>query len=219
MVSVTSGNPVVDAILAKTGDQKMRWALLMGSSLESGWNPAAVGDNNTSFGPFQIHLPVHPGVTKAQAEDPAWAVNYMFGAYQNGVNKVPAAQWALSPAQAAATAAYYAEAPLNMYPSDRVTAAWPKVQSAALGDGGGAVTGGSGNVNSVPNDPTGLLDAVSAVSKALGDFGKSFSELPKVFDMLLKLTEPSTWIRISAAGFGLIFLFVGVFLLGREVIT
>lgn len=214
-----SGNPVVDAILAKTSDQKMRWALLMGSKLESGWNQSAVGDNNTSFGPFQIHLPAHPGVTKAQAEDPTWAVNYMFGSYQSGVNQVPAAQWALNPATAAATAAYYAERPAVMYPSDRVSSAWSAVQSAALGDGSGVVIGGPDSTQTVVNDPTGLLDAVTAVGTAIGDFGKSFAELPKVFDLLLKLEDPATWVRAGAAGFGLIFLFIGVFLLGREVIA
>jgi hypothetical protein len=210
-------NPVVDAILAKTSDQHLRLALLMGSNLESGWNPNAVGDYNTSFGPFQIHLPAHPGVTQAQAENPAWAVNYMFGEYQAGVNRVPSSLWASNPATAAATAAFYAERPSTMYPSDRVSTAWPAVNAAA--SGGGVSIGGPDQTTTTFNDPTGLLDAVTAVGKAVNDFGASFTELPKVFDMLLKLQDPATWVRAGAAGFGLLFLFIGVFLLGREVIA
>lgn len=218
-----SGNPVVDAILAKTTDQKMRLALLMGSNLESGWNQAAVGDNNTSFGPFQIHLPVHPGVTKAQAEDPVWAVNYMFGSYQSGVNQVPASLWSSNPAQAAATAAFYAERPLNMYPSSRVQSAWPGVQAAA--SGGGVTIGGPDSTTTDTSglaDPLGvggLLEGVGKIGDALTSFGASFQELPKVFDLLLKLQDPATWVRGVSALFGVVFLSVGVFLLGREVIT
>jgi hypothetical protein len=210
-------NPVVDAILAKTTDRNTRLALLMGSNLESGWNPSAVGDNNTSFGPFQIHLPAHPGVTAAQAEDPGFAVDYMFGAYQAGVSRVPSSLWSSDPATAAATAAYYAERPAQMYPAPRVQAAWPGVSAAA--SGGGVTIGGPDSTTTVVTDPTGLLGSVTAIGSALDDFGKSFAELPKVFDLMLKLAEPSTWVRVGAAFFGVVFILISVFLLGREVIA
>jgi hypothetical protein len=83
----------------------------------------------------------------------------------------------------------------------------------------GGVTIDNGATETVINDPTGLLNAVTAIGSAIGDFGKSFQELPKVFDLLLKLQDPSTWVRVGAAGLGLAFLFIGVFLLGREVIA
>lgn len=35
------------------------------------------GDREQSFGLAQIHLPDHPGVTREQAEDPAFAINFM----------------------------------------------------------------------------------------------------------------------------------------------
>ena len=44
---------------------------------ESGFNALAVGDKNTSFGLSQIHLPAHPEVTKGQAFDPSFAVEFM----------------------------------------------------------------------------------------------------------------------------------------------
>lgn len=215
---MASGNPVVDAILARAGDRNTAMAMLMGSELESGWNASAVGDQGTSFGPFQIHLPAHPGVTVAQAEDPTWAVNYMYGEYAAGAARVPGDLWSSNPAQAAATAAYYAERPAAMYPAGRVSAAWPQVQAAVNGSKlGGVVIGGPDSTTTT--DPTGLLSAVTAISTGIADFGKSFQELPKVFDLLLKLEDPATWVRAAAAGFGLIFLFIGVFLLGREVIA
>lgn len=44
---------------------------------ESEWNPNAVGDHGTSFGLVQIHLPAHPEITKEQALDPAFSINYL----------------------------------------------------------------------------------------------------------------------------------------------
>lgn len=44
---------------------------------ESKGDPHAIGDNGTSYGLVQIHLPDHPGITKKQAFDPEFAVNYL----------------------------------------------------------------------------------------------------------------------------------------------
>lgn len=43
-------------------------------SCESQWNITAEGDNHTSFGLMQIHLPAHPEITKEEAEDPLFAI-------------------------------------------------------------------------------------------------------------------------------------------------
>lgn len=43
---------------------------------ESGLNPAAVGDHGQSFGLFQIHLKSHKDVTREQALDPLFAVEW-----------------------------------------------------------------------------------------------------------------------------------------------
>lgn len=37
----------------------------------------AVGDREQSFGLVQIHLPAHPHVTKQQAKDPRFAVDFL----------------------------------------------------------------------------------------------------------------------------------------------
>src|SRR6266478_67901 len=44
---------------------------------ESGFNPNAVGDNGSSYGFGQIHLPAHPGITADQALDPAFNINWI----------------------------------------------------------------------------------------------------------------------------------------------
>lgn len=134
-----SGNAVVDAIKSVASNNRVLLAMLMGSKLEGGWTTSAAGDGGTSFGPFQIHLPAHPGVSKEQAMDPVFAAKYMLKSYEAGVNRVDAAMWNANPAMAAATAAFYAERPKVMYPTARITAAWNDVQSAAAG---GAIGGG-----------------------------------------------------------------------------
>jgi hypothetical protein len=50
--------------------------LALVAQAESSFNPGAVGDNGSSYGFFQIHLPAHPGVTAQQAEDPAFNVDW-----------------------------------------------------------------------------------------------------------------------------------------------
>lgn len=142
-------NAVTDSIMSHTSDPNVRAAMLMGSYLESGWNPGSVGDNGSSFGPFQIHLPAHPGVTAQQAEDPQFAVAFMLPAYQNGVSQVSSSLWQTAPALAAATAAYKAERPLVMYPASRYNAAWPNVIQVL---GGNTTLGGSGTGSTAPGN-------------------------------------------------------------------
>jgi hypothetical protein len=142
------GNAVVDAIIAATpNNPNLRAAMLMGSSLESNQNVSAVGDNGKSWGPFQIYSVAHPGVTKAQAMDPVWAVNFMLPSYQAGVSKVPSTLWQANPALAAATAAFNAERPKVMYTG--YAAKWPTVQAEMSGQNVGPQTGGSDGT--VPN--------------------------------------------------------------------
>lgn len=43
---------------------------------ESGFNDTAVGDNNSSFGVAQIHLPAHPDITKEEALNPFFSIDW-----------------------------------------------------------------------------------------------------------------------------------------------
>ncbi len=151
----------MEEINRQAGDDRVRLAMLLGSWLESSWSNTAVGDNGTSFGPFQIHLPAHPGVTRAQAQDPASAVRYMLQSYQGGVSKVPAALWQSDPKRAASLAAFYAERPAHMYDSGRVDLGWraatsgrqPSLLARATTDGKRLLGKGAGAVADVTLGP------------------------------------------------------------------
>lgn len=120
---------VGDAISRVTSDSRIATAMLLGALLEGGsldgpWPP---GDQGTSFGPWQIHLPAHPTVSQRAAEDPLSAALVMLPEYAAAVAQVPTSAWATSPMDAAARAVYLAERPAQMYPAARVAAAWAKL--------------------------------------------------------------------------------------------
>lgn len=119
-------------IAIQTADRRMKLAMLMGALLEGGsWDgPWGVGDGGVSFGPFQINTSAHPDVTRAQAEDPAFAAGYMAGPYAGGVAQV-ADKFDVNPQGAAAAAIYLAERPYAPYPADRVAAAFAQARSHA----------------------------------------------------------------------------------------
>lgn len=51
---------------------------------ESGLKIDAIGDHNTSFGISQIHLTAHPDITKAQALDPVWSLEFAANEFAKG---------------------------------------------------------------------------------------------------------------------------------------
>jgi hypothetical protein len=56
---------------------------------ESGGNPNAIGDNGTSFGLWQIHLPAHPDISQADATNPLTAAQAAFRISNGGTNFRP----------------------------------------------------------------------------------------------------------------------------------
>jgi len=133
-------------IRRQASDPRVELAMKLGAMLEGGrWQaPWPVGDSGTSFGPFQIHLPAHPGVTRAEAEDPAFAVRYMLPEYQAAVKQITDESWARDPKNAAALAAFKAERPEVMYPQARIDAAYRRAVGLAgdLVDRAAAAAGG-----------------------------------------------------------------------------
>ena len=55
---------------------------------ESSWNPASIGDFNHSFGLVQIHIPSNPSITKEQALDPTFALNFITDKFIQGHQKM-----------------------------------------------------------------------------------------------------------------------------------
>lgn len=198
------GNPVADAILGATNDAHVRAAMLMGAMLESGMNVNAVGDNGKSFGPFQIYTVAHPNVSPSQAKDPGWAVAFMLPAYEAGVKKVTPSLWQADPAKAAATAAYYAERPKNMYPDSRIRSSWSTVQGALNGQTIGPTTGtggGAGGGVVQAADPLGL-------GQSIDDAVSSFRRGVMVFANMT--------LFFSAAFFGGLMVLIGLILIFHE---
>lgn len=154
--------PVVQAIMANTGGNiDLETAMLLGSYLESSWSNTAVGDSGNSFGPFQINLPSHPGVTAAQAENPQWAEQYMQGSYQSALSQVDPSLWQTNPTMAAEEVAALAERPSHpggaqnqaYYLQGRdVAGAYGQAQGVFAGAGTGTGTGGAGGGTSPGTD-------------------------------------------------------------------
>lgn len=196
------GNAVVDAILAATTDPHLRASMLMGTKLESGWNPNAVGDSGWSFGPYQIYLKAHPSVTPAQAKDPAWSTNYMMGAYKKALGAVPQSLWSSNPALAAATVAFKAERPKVMYASSKITANWPDVQKALNGQSvSGPVTGIDGTTGGSAAPGSDLLGIQGTITDIQQDF---ITGAMKVANFVL---------FFAAVLFGSIIMFIGFYML------
>lgn len=197
-------NSVIEAIKQATSDPHVRAAMMMGAGLESSWNTDAVGDNGKSFGPFQIYTVAHPGVTRAQASDPTWAVHYMLPSYQAGVSKVTPSLWQSNPSLAAATAAFYAERPKVMYKSSAIAAKWPTVAAALSGEAyntptSGGTGGGAGG---------GVVQAANPLSSDYIDI-----QINNFKVGIMKLVNFTLF--FAAIGFGALFLIAGLILLFR----
>ena len=54
------------------------------SKCESNFNQNAKGDSGNSWGIYQINLPAHPEITKEQALNPEWAINWTAKEWQKG---------------------------------------------------------------------------------------------------------------------------------------
>lgn len=197
---MASNDPrVPQAIMSVTPDPHIREAMLVGSYLETTWDPSSVGDHGTSFGPFQMHIGgelTAQGGTPSQAQDPTWAAQHMLSAYTRGVARVPASLWSSNPEQAAEQAAVYAEVPAQDYYTTqgqtRVDEAWSATQKA-LGGSFGSVPGG------------GLLSGLSVPGTSSGDIVSALLNLFGIPD-IKEFSE-----RAGLILFGGILIFVGLF--------
>jgi len=206
---------VVDAILNVTSNTEVREAMLLGSGLESGWRSNAVGDNNTSFGPFQMHIGgalTAAGGTPAEAENPTWAAQHMLGAYESAVQSIPQSLWQSDPEQAAEQAAVRAERPqVSYYQSQgtaRVNQWWASTKQALSGNVGG--TGTTGIPIPGPGIPIPGLGTSSNPLSIPQDIINFFDTANSFLTKLLWLENPANWIRIVAFLFGVVLLMMAI---------
>ena len=110
---------VIPAIFGATKNSRVRTSMAFGSDLESGWSGSASNPSGAT-GWYQILLPVHPGVTAQEAQDPVWSTNYMLPAYTAAVANVPDNLWHKDPELAAEQAVMTAEQPGGPFPQSAV---------------------------------------------------------------------------------------------------
>jgi len=187
------------AVYAATPNQNTRIAMILGALLEGGSlnGPWGVGDNGTSFGPWQIHLPAHPGVTAAEASDPMWAARYMAPVYE----RVTFAGVLGSTMQAAANTVFKAERPAQMYPLSRIQSAWAQMHGQVSGAPGGGMP---------VADSFNQKNPLSALS-SLGTIATDFEKLGKF------LSNPHTWVRIMEFILGGAMILYGVGIVSKPV--
>jgi len=132
MSSLTpSQQSVVQAILSQAPDQNVAESMLLGSYMESRWDPNAAAQEANgamSYGPFMMEskygMLATAHLTPAEAQDPVIATRAMLPRYQAATAAVPAKEWQANPELAAVTAAYYAEEPTAPY---QQTQGWGQV--------------------------------------------------------------------------------------------
>lgn len=150
--------PLLAAIQQTSQDLRVQLAMIFGSMEEGGFTgpwgttPAgpSVGDYGHSYGPFQLNLPYHPGVTPQQAADPYFAAGFMRNAYTNAVNAIPDSLWKSNPALATEEAAVAAERPAQPYLDSRGAAQVAQTYDKAIQvlQGTGATAGSAPGVSS-----------------------------------------------------------------------
>ncbi len=85
------------AIFSETKNLRTREAMLLGSGLEGGWaSPYPVGDQGTSFGPYQMH-DGRGGLSQKQAENARTATKSMMPSYESAVNQISDQLWNTDP--------------------------------------------------------------------------------------------------------------------------
>lgn len=175
---------IAAAIGDVTSDPHVIDAMLVGSYLESGFNPDAVGDG--SYGPFQLQLSnagEYPGVTPAMAETPIFAARTMVGQYTTAAAAIPDELWASDPETASEETADHAERPEYDYfvtdGQSGVNAAWSAAQAA---EGYvGTATGDSTGTAATPTTPTtGTTAALTGVVSDLDPFSGLASSWEKL---------------------------------------
>ena len=110
-----SGNVVVDAIEAATGNEQIREAMALGSWMESRWNPTALQAGGPGVGAFQFSPPSAWGLTVAEAENPTDAVKAILPSYASAVSQVGTSAWQANAELASEEAAVLAERPATSY--------------------------------------------------------------------------------------------------------
>ena len=171
-----------------------------------------VGDNGTSFGPFQLHqggaYPASAPQTPDAANSWAWSpagVDYALGRMQTVAG-------GLKGKQAVKAIVYRFERPQN--PAAEYAAA---VQALPASDGGPSGGGGIGAILSGANTAiTTVVPGAGLAESAAGAAGGVVSGAESVASFLGRLTDPHFWLQALEVVGGGVFVLSGLYLLGRQ---
>jgi hypothetical protein len=161
--AVSVNQTVPPAIIQATDNPRVRLSELLGSFLEGGWGPSfGVGDQGTSFGPFQLHNPEqkNPPISRQDAQNPFLAARYITPEYEAAVQRVPEQEWSVNPELAAEQAAVFAERPAVSYFQSQGAGRVDAAYGAATSYLSGAIGGGL----AAPSTATGSLVSTSGQS-------------------------------------------------------
>jgi hypothetical protein len=223
------------AILGATPNLRAREAMMVGSHLEGGWEPPfGIGDNGTSFGPYQMHIGgalTASGLSPKQAEDPTLSTKAMLQSYQSAVNQISESTWTNNPELAAEQSARIAESPAQDYYTSQgrasVDAAWSDTQDVLTGK---KSQGGMPTINATttadftsPADtwwgavlqgPQGIIAYAAKLGKGAG----GTSSISKILTLLYNLlSNPADVMeRGGLIVFGAIIIIVGLYSLSQQ---
>jgi hypothetical protein len=207
------GIPLVAYIVTRARQLGLDPAAVLSIAVHEGGFSGAIGDNGTSFGPFQLHIGgALPAGIAAQGGTAAsnWAnspagLDYALGR----INTVAHGQ---TGTQAITSIASRFERPAN--PGAEISLASQSYPGIAASVAKGNFAGVSGqNPGTVPTDASGNV----TLSPSGLDSVLNSGPIHTVGDFLGKLTDPNFWLRVLQIIGGAGLTFAGVVLLARQV--
>jgi hypothetical protein len=220
-------------------DQGVKLAYIAGTAQRLGLDPAAViavsgteglsggiGDNGTSFGPFQLHVPgrYNRAITDAGApplSDPnaanAWA-NSPVGITW-ALEQMAAVARGLTGASAINSIVYNFEAPADKPKEVRLATANYGKATALLSmiKGGGVTSSLGGLIGNTADGANSLLTHVPGVQQTETAVGGAASAIDSIGKFLSKITTVSFLLRAGEVIAGAVLLLAGLYLMSKQV--
>ncbi len=186
-------------------------AALAVAKQEGGWQ-GAVGDNGTSFGPWQLHAGgALPSSVWAQGPTAANAWANSRAGIDYALQQIANVSRGSTGPQAVSKIVYQFERPADpVNETLKANGAYPGVKAAIAGKNYGAITGGS-----TPQPAPGLAPPPSI--PGIGTIPGIVGGVESVGSFLGKLTDPNFWLRVLQIIGGAALAGGGLFLLARQV--
>ncbi len=202
-------NSILSAVANITSDPREQAALLYACAAESGCQSIQNYAGAPAYGPWQIYLPYHPGVTIAQADDPQFAANYIY-THRNVKGCVQQQNWN-APMQAAFAAARCIEGgtPAEPYSQAQRTAGEMAAQIPLQGTLKGTTSGSIPILSGIGDLAGNAANAIPGV-QGVKDAAGALTGIAAMFAHLLDfLSSPDFWISVLLVFVGIALVLVG----------